>query len=329
MNVSRRTILQGAMLGGMAATPAFRAAHAATPVTFLFPAIGTLLAALPFQLAQARGYYADNGLAVTFQVAPGGANVAKQVGAGNGDLGLATADLPIIVRANGVPVRGVALLGGHPVFQLAMRKSAGVTSLKDLKGRKIGVANYQDASFYSLLGVMAAEGITRTDVQVPAVEAAGISQLTIAGSIDGAMALPEQIDAIETAGTPVDVFPIGDVFPALAQGILASDATIRKNPDMVRAFVHATLRSIASCIADPAAATRDYCAFMPAWTGKDGQVERIERRYATQIYPATPASSLGRFDPVRLGQIAKFYYDNKIVQTAVPVEELYTNDFIG
>jgi NitT/TauT family transport system substrate-binding protein len=38
---------------------------------------------------------------------------------------------------------------------------------------------------------------------------------------------------------------------------------------------------------------------------------------------------LGKFDPARLRTIQKFYVENDIVQTAVPIGELYSNDFVG
>ena len=85
--------------------PGGGAAKAAEKVTYLlaapvfFPAFG------PWTVAKQRGYYAAVGLDVDFQQAKGGADVAKQVGAGNAPVGGALGDTPIIVRGNGVPVK--------------------------------------------------------------------------------------------------------------------------------------------------------------------------------------------------------------------------------
>jgi NitT/TauT family transport system substrate-binding protein len=324
MSLSRRVVL-----GGMLATPALHLARAAEPVTYLFPAPGMLPAFVPHQLAQARGYFAANGLAVTFQVGRGGADVAKQVGVGNVDLGGGVGETPIIVRANGLPVRGVALLGGRPIFQVAMRKSVGVKSLKDLKGKKIGVIGYQDSSYYSLLGVIAAEGLSRTDLQIESLGPAGITQLIIAGSVDGIMATPDWTDDITSAGVPLDLFPIDAVFPAMAQAILASDTTVQKKPAVIKGFVSAMLTSIRSCMEDPAKAAKDYCAFVPQQAGQDAKIERILRMYVTDVFPTKPPGDLGKFDPQRLATVEKFYVDNKIVETAVPIPDLYTNQFVA
>ena len=84
-------------------------------VNYLLPAPPTLPAFAPWVLAQQRGYYAREGLKVSFLVAKGGVDVAKQVGAGNAPIGGGIGDTPIIVRAQGVPVKAVALIGGREI----------------------------------------------------------------------------------------------------------------------------------------------------------------------------------------------------------------------
>src|SRR3972149_6513620 len=76
------TVLASAM---MFAIPA----HAQQPeeVSYLLPAPAFLPAFGPWMVAQARGYYAKEGLKVNFVVGKGGVDVAKQVGAGNAAIG--------------------------------------------------------------------------------------------------------------------------------------------------------------------------------------------------------------------------------------------------
>jgi NitT/TauT family transport system substrate-binding protein len=317
------------VLGAALAAPALRVAGAQEAVTYLFPAPPFLPAFAPHQLAMRRGYYAAEGLNVTFQTGQGGANVATQVGAGNATLGGAVGETSLLVRANGVPVRAVALLGGRSLFHVAARKSANITGIAALRGKRVGVIGFQDTGFYALLGVLAAHGMRRTDLQIQAVGPAGVTQLMIAGSLDAIMAVPEWTDAIQEAGTELEIHDINAVFPALAQAILTSDTTLQRRPQVVRGFVQAVLRAVRDCMADPAAATRDYVAQVPQHAGKEAAIERIIRRYATEVYPTDPPAALGRFDAERLRATQRFYLDNEIVRTAVPVEDLFSNDFVG
>jgi NitT/TauT family transport system substrate-binding protein len=323
MNLTRR-----AALGGLLAAPAVRA-RAAEPLTYLFPAPSFLPAFVPHQLAMARGYFTAQGLAVTFQTGRGGADAAKQVAVGNADLGGGVGETSMIVRPNGLPVRGVALLGGRSLFQLASLKPAAIKAPADLRGKKVGVIGYQDTSYYALLGVLAAAKIKRDELEVQSLGPAGMTQLMIAGKVDAIMAVPEWSFQIENAGVALDQLPIDSLFPSMSQAVVASDAIIAKRPDAVRGFVAAILKAMGDCIDDPAAAARDYAEAVPQQAGKSKDIETILRRYVTEVYPVTPPLRLGQFDPARLKTVQDFYFGNDIVHGETPVEELYTNAFVG
>lgn len=312
-----------------AAAVAFSAtmAMAQEKVTYLFPAPDFLPAFAPFQLAKGKGYFDEAGLDVTFQVGKGGADVAAQVALGNADLGGGIGDTPIIVRANGLQIRGVGLLGGRGLTQLAWREDSGITGPADLKGKTIGVLAFQDTTYYNLLGVLASVGLTKDDVDIQAVGPGGIIQLSIAGELDGFVGVPEWIGAIKGAGVALNQMPVDEVFPAMAQAIIASDDTIANRPEVVRGFVKAVLRAIGDINADPAQAAKDYVSFVPQHAGKEAEVEGVMKAYSALIYPAAEGQPLGTFDPARIAAVQKFYVDAGIVQTAVPVDELYSNDF--
>lgn len=303
-------------------------AMAQEKVTYLFPAPDFLPAFAPFQLAKGKGYFADAGLDVDFKVGKGGADVATQVALGNADLGGGIGDTPIIVRANGLEIRGVALLGGRGLTQLAWRKDSGISGPTDLKGKSVGVLAFQDTTYYNLLGVLASAGLTKDDVDIQAVGPGGIIQLTIAGKLHAFSGVPEWIAAIQAAGVDMDQIPIDTVFPAMAQAIIASDKTIAEKPEMVEGFVKAVLHAIRDINADPEQAAKDYVGFVPQHEGKEKMVEGVMRAYSSLIYPEADGFALGAFDPDRIKKVQDFYIEAGIVQTAVPVEELYTNDFV-
>jgi NitT/TauT family transport system substrate-binding protein len=47
------------------------------------------------------------------------------------------------------------------------------------------------------------------------------------------------------------------------------------------------------------------------------------------VYPTDPPSALGRFDPARLLKVQQIYIQTGVIQTAVPVDQLYSNDFVS
>ncbi|MBK5960419.1 nitrate ABC transporter substrate-binding protein [Rhodoplanes elegans] len=316
------------LAAGAALLLAATTAQAAEKMTYLFPAPGVLPAFAPFQLAQARGYYAAEGLDVTFQVGKGGADVAKQVAVGNAELGGGIGDTPVIVRANGLPVKAVAVLGGQALTQIIVRKDAGVKSLAELKGKKIGVLSFQDTTYYNALAALASAGLKKEDVSIEAVGPAGMVKLMISGDLAAISGVPEWTAAIEEAGIGVDIYPITKIFPAMAQALLASDETIAKKPKVVEGFVRATLKAVRDIQSDPKKAAAEYVKAMPQHAGREAQILDIMQRYNTLVYRTEDPTELGKLDPKRIAAVQKFYVDNGIVQTAVPVAELYTNQFV-
>lgn len=311
-------------LSSMVAVPAW----ADEAVTYLFPAPDTLVAFAPFQLAKGKGYFKAEGLDVTFRVGKGGADVAAQVAANNADLGGGIGDTPIILRPNGVNVKGVALLGGHGLTQMGWRTDRGITGPQDLKGKRIGVLSFQDTTYYNLLGLLGSVGLTKDDVSIQAVGPGGIVQLLISGDLDAFCGAPEYLPAVEAAGVDLDMVPVDSVFPAMAQAIIASDKTVAEKPQMVAGVVRAVLKAVKEIEADPKAAAAEYVKFVPQQADKLALVEATMQEYATRVYPAQDGQPLGSFDEARLKAVQDFYVKSGIVASATPIADTYTNEFV-
>lgn len=304
------------------------AAYANEAVTYLFPAPDFLPAFSPFHLAKGKGYFDEAGLDVTFRIGKGGADVATQVAVGNADLGGGIGDTPIIVRANGLEIKGVALLGGRGLTQLAWRADRGISGPEDFKGKTFGVLAYQDTTYYNLLGVLSSVGLSKDDVDIQAVGAGGVIQLSISGDLDGMSGVPEWIAAVEGAGVEMQQVPVDTYFPAMAQAIFASDETIEERPEVVSGFVNAVIHAIEDIKADPAQAAADYVSFVPQHAGKEDEIETIMRAYAEKVYVEASDHPLGTFSADQMAEVQDFYVDAGIVRGRTPVEDLYTNEFI-
>lgn len=295
-------------------------------VTYLLPAPAFLPAFGPWMLAQARGYYAKEGLKVNFVVGKGGVDVAKQVGVGNAPIGGAIGDTPIIARAQGIPVKAVALLGGKSLTQLVVHADKGINGPKDLKGKTITTMAYQDTTFFSLQGMLASAGLSKADVNAQAAGPAGVWQLFAAGKADAMAAVPDWIVSAQGAGAKVRIFSSDEFFPSMAQAILASDETIQKRPELVEKLVRATLHGMADIMKDPVGAAQDYANAVPQHKGKAAQIAEVFKLYDTYVYPGQ--KKIGEIDPKRLAAVQDFYVKEGIVPKASPLDDLYTNRFV-
>ena len=320
-----RTVLGGALATLLALAPA-AVAEAAQKVTYLLPAPAFLPAFGPWMLANGKGYYAEEGLEVEFVTARGGVDVAKQVGAGNAVIGGGIGDTPLIVRANGIPVKAVAVLGGGSLMILATDREAGIDRIEDLKGRTVTTMSYQDTTFYALLGMMASVGLSRNDIDAQAAGPANTWKLFIAGEADAMAAVPDWIAIAAAQGKQMNLFPADAHFRSMAQAILAADDVIAEQPELIGKLVRATLRGMRDIMADPEQAARDYVKAVPQHEGEEKAMEAVFRLYNQYVYPGQ--ETLGAMDEARLAALQEFYVGQGIVRQAVPVGDLYTNRFV-
>jgi NitT/TauT family transport system substrate-binding protein len=324
----------GGVRGGIVALGILAGMHLSTPstaraaeaVTYLFPAPPSLPAFGPIRLAKGKGYFADAGIDVNFAVGRGGVDVAKQVGAGNAPLGGIVADGPIMVRQNGVPIKIVAVFGGHGFMQLVVREDSGIAKPADLKGKTISVMSFQDTTYYALLGLLASVGLTQDDLNIQAAGPSGVWEFVATGKAAGMAGVPDWIPPVQAAGVKVKVIPSDAYFPHMAQGIGVSDEVIKEKPELVTKFVKAALHGMKDIMDDPDKAAEDFVKFVPEWNGKEGAIKATFHYYATLVYPGQ--KRLGEVNVERLRSLQDFYLAKGIIQRKSPIEELYTNQFI-
>jgi NitT/TauT family transport system substrate-binding protein len=313
-----------ALLGSFAL--AREPAQAADHVTYLFPTVLELPAFAPWHIAKFEGYYQQEGLDVEFLVGKGGVDVAKQVGANNADLGGGMGDTAMIVRANDVPVKSVALLGGGGLMQLAVRQDSGIKGIKDLKGKAISTIGFADTTFYALLGMLASVGLTKDDVNAQALGPAGVSQMLISGNVQACACIPEWSVLAQDAGVKLDIYRSDEYIPSMAQAIIASDKTIREKPEVLRKFIKATLRALGELRDDPVKMTKVYIEAVPSQKPKEEYLTRVFQQYAKLVYAGQ--ARLGLMDPARLAKLEDLYLSQNIIRTKPDVNDLFTNEFV-
>ncbi|AZD11405.1 ABC transporter, substrate-binding protein [Pseudomonas chlororaphis] len=297
-----------------------------TKVTYLLPAPPNSPAFAAWIIAKEKGYYAAQDLDLTFIAAKGGVDVAKQIGAGNALLGGAIGDTPIVVRANGIPVRAVAVLGSGGVTMIATNAKENIGSIADLKGKTMTVMSYSDTTYYALLASLRKAGLSKTDVNIQAAGPAGVWQLFSADKAQAMAGVPDWVVNAEEAGVRIKLIPQAQIFESMAQAILASDDAIKNQPKVVRGVVQATLQGMRDIIQDPRAAAVTFAKAVPAYAGKEDSLEKVFKLYVEHVYANQRV--LGHIDPQRLDKVRQFYVSEGIVSQEPKLEDLFTNQFV-
>ncbi|MGQ9888705.1 MAG: ABC transporter substrate-binding protein [Aggregatilineales bacterium] len=221
-----------------------------------------------------KGYFAEEGLNVIIQHGnePDGASL---IAAGQLDFGIISGEQVILARARGLPLVYVyAWFQEYPVG-IVVPDNLGVSSVRDLIGRKVGIPGRFGASYTGLLALLAANDMTESDIQL---EPIGFNapDVVCQGGVEASVIYvnnePLQIQQRAEAGTcgditSVTVFRVADAANMVSNGITTSEMAIAERPELVRAVVRAHDRGLRDVINNPAEAyllSRKYVETLPA-----------------------------------------------------------------
>ena len=325
MKLLNSKLLKSVLAGTAIAWSAFSHAEL-QEVDYLLPAPSTLPAFAPWKLAEAKGYYEQENLKVNFITARGGVDVAKQIGSGNAMVGGAIGDTPLIVRANRIPVKAVAVLGAGSLTVVAIGDDTGIKEVADLKGKTVTVMSYSDTTYYALLATLQKAGLSKNDLDIQAAGPAGVWKLFASGDADAMAGAPDWVVSARDGGRQSSLIAEDKMFQSMAQAILASDDAIENHPDIVQGVVTATLKGMRDIMADPEEAAKDYAEAVPSFKGREDYLVRAFTLFNERVYKNQKMAGL--IDEERLAGVADFYLKEGIVKREVPLNELFTNEFV-
>lgn len=215
----------------------------------------------PIYVAEAKGYFAENGLAVTAEHGdePVGVDL---IAAGERDFGLISGEQVLAARANGRPVVSIyEWFQKYPVG-IVYPDGVGIRTVEDLAGRNVGIPGRFGASYSGLTALLAANGMTEQDLDLEEI-GYNAADVFCVGGVEASVIYvnnePIQIAHRAAQGdcgdvAEVGVFHVSDAVDMVSNGVVTSEAMIAENPDLVRRLVAAFDAGLRSVIENPAEA---------------------------------------------------------------------------
>ena len=210
---------------------------------------------LPFvavYVAQERGYFREEGLAVEIQHSAGQGEHVRLLGTGRVHFSTGSApDILKRVATAGVPLVAVAQIGQKGEQAFAVRADSPIRTPKDWEGRIVGFKGTVSADY---LAILRAAGVDRSKISEVAV---GFDpRVLIDGRVDVYPVFESnEPDTLQRLGVPVRLFhPAEFAIPSLGLALMTSRDLADQKPDLVGRFVRAALRGLDEAVRDPAAA---------------------------------------------------------------------------
>lgn len=230
-----------------ACAPAATPAPPPTPITVQFAWTHQSIFA-GFYAADQQGFYAAEGLPVTF--VEGGANVDSMTSVldGTAQFGVTGADQVLLARSEGRPVRALATIYRRsPVVYISLADS-GITRPQDFAGKTIRVTPNLIVSLHAMTTRVGIPPDQYTEVTLPSdVAAFATGEVPVWGCFIDGLAVSAQ-----RAGVEINIiYPDDYGIHFYGYTIFTTDDLIAQNPDLVRRFLRATLQGWDYIIQNP------------------------------------------------------------------------------
>lgn len=190
-------------------------------------------------LAKAKNLYESNlGVKVNFKQFDSGKDVNTAFASNSIDFALAGSAPTAIGISMGLPYKVIWI---HDVIgsaeSLAVKNSANIKSIKDLKGKKIATP-FASTSHYSLLSALKLAGVNPSDVKILDMQPPDILAAWLRGDIDGAYVWNPTLDKLLSDGKVLtDSAKLADKGIVTADIGLVSKSFSEKYPDFVTKYI--------------------------------------------------------------------------------------------
>jgi len=260
-----------------------------------------------FFLAEDKGYYAAEGLKVTFDPSAGSGEAVTRIGSGTYDFGFG--DINVLMEFNAKNPdnagKAVYMLYYRSPLSVGSFAKAGISKPTDLNGKKLGGALTDGA--YKLFPAYANLASVKADsVQWQYGDLRLREALLLKGDVDAILGFDSTMyfNLVRQGIPPADIkfLYYSDVgLNIYGNAILASKKILESNPKAVRGFIAATAKGWRDAIANPAAAV---AALKKRSSLADEKLETSKLEWLIKNQLTTDESKAEGLGGVRLDRLA-------------------------
>ena len=290
-----------------------------------------------FFIAQDKGYFKAENLEITFVPSQNAAQGITFLGSGQVEVaGLSATPGLFNAIADGINVKIVAdkarIDAKHSTLALVVRKqlfdSGAITSLKDLKGKKVFLSAIETTGGANFAFALKEVGLTVDDVTVqPGSPADGFNSLK-GGAVDAAVLFEPFLANAIADGTAKVLRPFGEVHPNSQDGIVAYGEKMLKDTQLGARFMRAYVKAL-----------KDFMAGYPldgsAGTGRAEIVQILIKNtsvknaalYDQMQFPFFATD--GSIDTVSTDRFQQFFIERKVQKKFIPASDYYVKIAAG
>ena len=280
-----------------------------------------------FYQAKALGLYEKAGLDVTIRGGGPGVNIPQLLGAGAIDFGMGSNSfIPLNMVRAGVPAKAVMAAFQKDPQVLITHPRADITTLADIKDKPVMIADASINAFWVWLRAK----YDFSDRQIRKYTFNLAPFLVNPKAVQQGYVTSEPYTISTRGGFEPQVFLLSDFgYPSYAAMVLAQNRLIEEQPELVQAFVNASVEGWQSYIyGDPSPGNKLILAANPDMRQDiiDQAIEQIRQR-GMLASPDTEKQGLGAMSEARWQSFFKTMSENGVYPTTLDWQNAFTTDF--
>ncbi|WP_420628170.1 ABC transporter substrate-binding protein [Candidatus Leptofilum sp.] len=279
---------------------------------------------LPFvgaYVAQEKGFFAEEGLAVTIEHSAGGGEHLQLLAAG--EVQVTTQDAAVLLQRRadpGLPLVSIGLIGQRGQQAFVALADSGINAPADWAGHSVGFKGTPPPDLFALL---AANGLTEADVELVNV---GFDPRTLTeGLVDVYPVFKSnEPNLIRGWGFDVVQWEAADYgVPTLGLTYVATEALIESDPEMLQGFMNAVLRGIEYAQQNPDEAVQ----IVLQYAGEDADAAHMRFMLDTELADAISPEGYGWQTEAQWQALADMLQMYESLPGDVDVTAVFTTQF--
>ena len=282
-----------------------------------------------FYQAKALGLYEKAGLDVTLRGGGPGVNIPQLLGAGAIDFGMGSNSfIPLNMVRAGVPAKAVMAAFQKDPQVLITHPRDDITTLADIKGRPVMIADASVNAFWVWLRAK----YDFSDRQIRKYTFNLAPFLVNRDAIQQGYVTSEPYTIATQGGIEPQIFLLSDFgYPSYAAMVLAQNALIEQRPELVQAFVNASIEGWQSYVyGDPTPGNQLILKANPDMRQDiiDQAIEQIRQR-AMLASPDTEKNGLGTMSRARWQSFFTTISENGVYPKTLDWQNAFTTKFVN
>ncbi len=255
-------------------------------------------------LPVALGYWKEEGLDVSVTSVEGSVAGMQQLAAGNIQAVSLGPEEIVLGREKGIRIKGFYVQARETIFRLVVPADSEIQSVRDLKGKTVGVPSLASGSLPFTKALVASVSLDpERDVKFLATGVGAPGALALQQKKVDAFALWDTLQAsMENGGLRLRRLDLPIVHEMLGQTLAASDDSLATSPDVLIGLARGIAKATVFGLANSEAAIRF-------------DLQRVDKRDDKRF---------GIGSPAQWEKLRAIYKEQKLVQGTVPVADLYT-----